>query len=78
MRGVLALPGPQGRLHGVQVGLFLELSDVFLVADPLVTKPVGDLDKEMNQLFSFDRRSFFVKAKFCKIVLDLSKDFLMN
>lgn len=63
MRRVLALPGPQGRLHGIQVGLFLELADVFFVADPLVAEPVGDLEKEMNQVFlvfSFEHRIFFV------------------
>ena len=32
-----------GGLGGVEVGLFLELADVFLVADSLVAEPVGDL-----------------------------------
>lgn len=39
----LSLCRPHGRLHGVKVGLFLKLADVFLVADPLVAKPVGHL-----------------------------------
>lgn len=39
----LSLRRPHGRLHGVEVGLLLELADVFLVADPLVAKPVGHL-----------------------------------
>lgn len=44
VRRVLALlRGPQGGLHGVDVGLFLELADVLLVTDPLVAKPVGHL-----------------------------------
>lgn len=30
-------------LHGIDVCLLLELSYVFLIANPLVAKPVGDL-----------------------------------
>lgn len=41
--GVFALSGPQGCLHGIEVGLLLEFANVFLVADSLVAKPVGDL-----------------------------------
>lgn len=43
MRGIIALSGPQGCLHRIEVGLFLEFANVFLVADSLVAKPVGDL-----------------------------------
>lgn len=43
MRGIVTLSGPQRRLHSVKVGFLLELADVFLVADSLVAKPVGDL-----------------------------------
>lgn len=32
-----------GGLGGVQVSLFLKLSDIFLVANPFVAEPVGDL-----------------------------------
>ena len=40
---VVVLRGHQGCLHGVDVGLLLELPDVLLVADPLVAEPVGNL-----------------------------------
>lgn len=43
MWGIVALSGPQSGLHGIKVGLLLELANVFLVADSLVAKPVGDL-----------------------------------
>lgn len=43
MRGIVALSGPQSCLHGIKVGLLLKLANVFLVADSLVAKPVGDL-----------------------------------
>lgn len=49
MRGVVALSGPQSCLHGIKVGLLLELSNVFLVADSLVAKPVGDLPEKTKQ-----------------------------
>lgn len=35
--------GSHGCLSGVQVGLLLELANVFFVADPLVAEPVGYL-----------------------------------
>ncbi len=43
MWGVITLSGPQGCLHGIEVGLLLELANVFLVADSFVAKPVGYL-----------------------------------
>lgn len=45
----LALCRPKGRLHGVQIGLFLELPDVLLIANPLVAKPVGHLSRFQSQ-----------------------------
>lgn len=49
MRRILALSGPQGCLHGIKVGLLLELANVLLVANPLVAKPVGDLAGEKTE-----------------------------
>jgi len=46
VRGVVALPDHQGRLHGVEVGLLLKLANVFLVADSLVAEPVAHLAME--------------------------------
>lgn len=40
---VLVLCRHDGRLHGIDVGLLLELPDVLLVADSLVAKPVAYL-----------------------------------
>lgn len=48
MWGIVALSGSQGCLHGIKVGLLLELANVFLVADSLVAKPVGDLAERNN------------------------------
>lgn len=45
MRGVVPL-SDQGRLHGVKVGLLLELANVFLVADSFVAEPVAHLATE--------------------------------
>lgn len=50
MRGIVALSGPQGCLHGIEVGFLLELANVFLVADSLVAKPVGNLANNKKQL----------------------------
>lgn len=49
MRGIVALSGPQSCLHGIKVGLLLELANIFLVADSLVAKPVGDLAEKTEQ-----------------------------
>lgn len=38
-----ALGDGHGCLHSIDICLLLELPDVFLIADPLVTKPVGNL-----------------------------------
>lgn len=50
MGGIVALSGPQGCLHGIKVGLLLELANVFLVADSLVAKPVGDLAEKQKTI----------------------------
>lgn len=42
-RGGCGVGRVYGGLGGVQVGLFLKLADIFLVADPFVAKPVGHL-----------------------------------
>ena len=52
MRRIVALSGPQGCLHGVEVGLLLEFTNVFLVADSLVAKPVGDLVEKDNTQYT--------------------------
>lgn len=49
MRGIVSLSRPQGGLHGIKIGLLLELANVFLVADSLVAKPVGDLAEKTKQ-----------------------------
>lgn len=49
VRGIVSLSRPQGCLHGIKVGLLLELANVFLVADSLVAKPVGDLAEKTEQ-----------------------------
>lgn len=43
--GGYSMGGAHGGLGCVEVGLLLELSDILLVADPLVAKPVGYLRK---------------------------------
>lgn len=48
MRGILSLSGTHCRLHGIKVGLLLELADVFLVSNSLVAEPVGDLCEREN------------------------------
>lgn len=48
MRGIISLSGTHCRLHGIKVGLLLELADVFLVSNSLVAEPVGDLAREKN------------------------------
>lgn len=50
MRGIIALSGSQGCLHGIQVGFLLEFANVFLVADSLVAKPIGDLAERQTML----------------------------
>ena len=50
VRGIIALSGPQSRLHGVEAGLLLELANVFLIADSLVAEPVGNLMQQMAYL----------------------------
>lgn len=49
MRGIIALSGTQGCLHGIQIGFLLEFANVFLVADSLVAKPIGDLAGKKRQ-----------------------------
>lgn len=49
MRGILSLSSAHRRLHGVKVGLLLELADVLLVANSLVAKPVGDLARRKTE-----------------------------
>lgn len=58
MRGILSLSGPQGCLHGIKVGLLLELADVFLVANSLVAKPVGDLAETKTKQYKTQYTSF--------------------
>lgn len=41
--------GSHGCLSGIQVGLLLELADVFFVADPLVAEPVGYLRERRKE-----------------------------
>lgn len=53
MRGILSLSGTHCRLHGIKVGLLLELADVFLVSNSLVAEPVGDLAREKTRDKSF-------------------------
>lgn len=48
MRRILSLSRTHRCLHGIKVGLLLELTDVLLVANSLVAKPVGDLAKKEN------------------------------
>lgn len=53
MRGILSLSGTYCRLHGIKVGLLLELADVFLVSNSLVAEPVGDLAGKTTRDKSF-------------------------
>lgn len=41
--------GSHGCLSGIQVGLLLELANVFFVADPLVAEPVGYLRERRKE-----------------------------
>lgn len=53
VRGILSLSGTHCRLHGIKVGLLLELADVFLVSNSLVAEPVGDLAGEKTRAECF-------------------------
>lgn len=55
VRGILSLSGTHCRLHGIKVGLLLELADVFLVSNSLVAEPVGDLAREKTKTKAFVR-----------------------
>lgn len=47
--GGYCVRGSHGCLSGIQVGLLLELPDVFFVADPLVAEPVGYLRERRKE-----------------------------
>lgn len=57
MRGILSLSGNDRRLHGIKVGLLLELTDVLLVANSLVAEPVADLARRKTQDTGFEQKT---------------------
>lgn len=54
MRRILPLSRTHRCLHGIKVGLLLELTDVLLVANSLVAEPVGDLGRRRTQDTGFE------------------------
>lgn len=52
--------GRGGVLCSIEVGLLLGLADVLLVADPLITKPIGYLKRQIHVHVSKDIQSYLL------------------
>lgn len=63
VRGILSLSGNDRCLHGIKVGLLLELTDVLLVANSLVAEPVADLARRKTQDTGFEQKNWKMKKK---------------
>lgn len=63
VRGILSLSGNDRCLHGIKVGLLLELTDVLLVANSLVAEPVADLARRKTQDTGFEQKTEKWKKK---------------